>query len=68
MSSMVDRKELLFRIGVLAAIALTATVAALALEAYFGRIELFAALGQGLAMVGAATFGLWLLRRANGRH
>jgi|RhiMetStandDraft_4_1073278.scaffolds.fasta_scaffold592667_1 hypothetical protein len=63
---MLDRKELIFRIGVLAAIALTATVLALAVENYFGGSALFAALGQGLAMLGAVTFALWLLRRSNG--
>jgi hypothetical protein len=38
---MLDRKELIFRIGVLAAIALTATVVALAVENYFGGSALF---------------------------
>jgi hypothetical protein len=66
--SMVGRTELLFRIGVLAAIALTATVVALALEAYFDRVEVCALLGQGFAIIAAATFALWLLRRTNGRH
>jgi hypothetical protein len=65
---MVGRTELLFRIGVLAAIALTATVVALALEAYFDRVEVCALLGQGFAIIAAATFALWLLRRTNGRH
>jgi hypothetical protein len=68
MRCMADRKELLFTIGMLAAIALGATVAALALEAYYGPSVLFAALGQGLAVLGALAFGLWLLRRTNGRH
>ena len=65
---MADRSQLLFTIGVLAAIALGATVVAFALERYFGPSALFAALGQGLAVLGAPTFALWLLRRTNGRH
>jgi hypothetical protein len=52
----------------LAAIALGATVVAFALERYFGPSPLFAALGQGLAVLGALAFALWLLRRTNGRH
>jgi hypothetical protein len=68
MRCMSDRKELLFTIGMLAAIALGATVAAFALKAYYGPSALFAALGQGLAVLGALTFALWLLRRTNGRH
>jgi hypothetical protein len=52
---------------VLAAIALTATAVALALASYFGRSALFAAIGQGLAIVGADS-PLWLVRRTNGRH
>jgi hypothetical protein len=67
MRCMADRKKLLFTIGMLAAIALGATVA-FALETYYGPSELFAALGQGLAVLGALTFALWFLRRANGRH
>jgi hypothetical protein len=65
---MMGRRELFFRIGVLAAIALTSTAVALALEDYFRRLEVFAALGQGLAIFAAATFALWLLRRNNGRR
>jgi len=48
---MIDRKELIFRMWALAAIALAATVVALALENYFGRTEIFAALGEGLAIL-----------------
>jgi hypothetical protein len=68
MRCMADRKELLFTIGMLAAIALGATVVAFALETYYAPSALFAALGQGLAVLGALTFALRLLRRTNGRH
>jgi hypothetical protein len=65
---MADRAELLFTIGVLAAIAIGATIVAVALERYFGPNPFFAALGQGLAVLGALAFALWLLGRINGRH
>jgi hypothetical protein len=63
MSSMADKTDLFFTIGVLAAIALGATVVAFALETYYGPSALFAALGQGLAVLGALIFALWLLKR-----
>lgn len=44
---MLDRKELIFRMRVLAAIPLAATVVALAFENYFGPSTFFAAVGQG---------------------
>ncbi len=66
MHCMADRKELLFTM--LAAIALGATVVAFSLETYYGPSALFAPLGQGLAVLGALTFALWLLTRTNGRH
>jgi hypothetical protein len=61
-------KEWLFRLEMLVAIALAATVIALLFEAYYGHRALFAALGQGLAILGAVIFALWLLRRSNGRR
>jgi hypothetical protein len=63
---MASWREWLFRLGVLVAIALAATVIALWLQAYYGHSALFAALGQVLAILGAVTFALWLLRRPNG--
>jgi L-asparagine transporter-like permease len=65
---MADWKEWLFRLGVLVAIALAATVIALLFQTYYGHRELFAALGQVLAIFGAVIFALWLLRRSNGRR
>jgi hypothetical protein len=58
----------MFRLGVLVAIALAATVISLWLQAYYGQSALLAALGQGLAMLGAVIFALWLLRRPHGRR
>ena len=49
---MIDRKELIFRMWALAAIALAATVVALALENYFGRTEIFAAWVRDLRSCG----------------
>jgi hypothetical protein len=49
-------KEWLFRLGVLVAIALAATVIALLFQTNYGHRELFAALGQGLAIFGAVIF------------
>jgi uncharacterized membrane protein len=61
---MQDRKELAFRIGMLVAIALTATVVAFALEDYFGSSAVFIALGHGLAVFGAIVFALKRLTTA----
>lgn len=47
-------------VGVLVIIALAATVVALSLQMYFGRLPLLALLGQLLAVFGAAGFALWL--------
>jgi hypothetical protein len=68
MSFVADWKEGLFRLGVVAAIALAATMIALSLQAYYDHRALFAALGQGLAALGAVIFALWLLRRSNGHR
>ena len=51
-----------FRIGMLVAIALTATVVAFALEDYFGSSAVFIALG--LAVFGAIVFALKRLTTA----
>jgi hypothetical protein len=48
---------------VLAVIALAATVIALALQTYFGRLAPLVALGQVLAALGAALFALWLRKQ-----
>jgi len=50
-------------VGVLVIIALAATVVALSLQMYFGRLPLLALLGQLLAVFGAAGFALWLNNR-----
>jgi len=62
--SMQDRKDLAFRIGMLVAIALTATVVAFALEDYFASSAVFIALGHGLAVFGAIVFALKRLTTA----
>ena len=59
---------MLFTLGVLISIAITATLIALWLESLYGHVPIFAALGQGLAVVGAAVFAWWLLRGRNGRQ
>jgi len=51
-------------VGVLAVVALAATVIALALQTYFGRLPVLALFGQVLAAAGAAAYALWL----NGRR
>ena len=49
-----------FVLGVLIAIALVATLVSLMLGSIFGDDPMFVALGQTLAIVGAATFAWWL--------
>jgi hypothetical protein len=49
--------------GVLVIIARLATVVALGSRAYFGRLPLFALLGQVVTATGAAPFAPWLKRR-----
>jgi hypothetical protein len=51
-------------VGVLAVVALAATVIVLALQTYFGRLPVLALFGQVLAATGAAAYALWL----NGRR
>ena len=51
-----------FIIGVLIAIALSATVISITLGDIFGEAPLFVALGQCLAIIGAAAFAWWLAR------
>jgi hypothetical protein len=51
-----------FMLGVLTAIALVATLLSLTLGSIFGDNPMFVALGQTLAIVGAATFAWWLGR------
>jgi hypothetical protein len=48
-----------FVLGVLIAIALVATLVSLMLGSVFGDDPMFVALGQTLAIVGAATFAWW---------
>jgi hypothetical protein len=48
-----------FVLGVLIAIALVATLVSLELGSIFGDDPMFGALGQTLAIVGAATFAWW---------
>ena len=54
-------------LGVLISIALIATLLALVLEDLYGHVQMFAALGQSVAIIGAAFFAWWLLRHGNGR-
>jgi uncharacterized membrane protein len=61
-------KEWVFVVGVLIAIALTATLTALWLENLYDHRALFAVLGQALAVLGTAIFAFWLLRPPNGRR
>ena len=49
-----------FVLGVLIAIALVATLMSLMLGSIFGDDLMFVALGQTLAIAGAATFAWWL--------
>ena len=51
-----------FIFGVLIAISLLATVISITLGDIFGEVPLFVALGQCLAILGAATFAWWLAR------
>jgi hypothetical protein len=51
-----------FVLGVLIAIALVATLVSLTLRSIFGDDLMFVALGQTLAIVGAAAFAWWLGR------
>jgi hypothetical protein len=50
-------------IGALLAIALAATLTAGSLEAMFDYREIFSALGETLAILGAAAFGSWIVSR-----
>ena len=54
-----------FVLGVLIAIALVLTLVSLMLGSIFGINPMFAALGQTLAIVGAATFAWWLGRNVD---
>jgi len=65
---MLDRERLFFSIGMLAAIALSATVVALSLQLYFGRGAIVAGIRQGLAALGGLVFAVWFLGRSNGRR
>ena len=56
-----------FILGVLISVALIATLLALVLEDFYGHVQMFAALGQSVAVMGAAFFAWWLLRHGNGR-
>ena len=60
---MVRNRTMLPVIGVLVIIALAATVVALALQTYFGRLPLLVGFGQALAATGATAFALWLKGR-----
>jgi hypothetical protein len=51
-----------FIIGALIAIALAATLIATTLERIFDHREFFAALGETVAIIAAATFAWWILR------
>jgi hypothetical protein len=51
-----------FVLGALIAIALAATLVSLILASFFGDNPMFVALGQTLAILGAATFAWWLGR------
>jgi hypothetical protein len=51
-----------FILGVLIAIGLSATSVAIMLENKFGDQPMFVALGQLLAILGAATFAWWVAR------
>jgi hypothetical protein len=57
-----------FILGVLISIALIATLLAVLLEDFYGHVQMFASLGQSLAVIGAAVFAWWLLRSRNGRR
>jgi hypothetical protein len=57
-----------FILGVLISIALIATLLAVLLEDFYGHVQMFAALGQSLAVIGAAVFAWCLLRSRNGRR
>jgi hypothetical protein len=50
-------------VGGLVIIALAATVIALSLQMYFGRLPLLVLLGQLISAFGAAGFALWLKNR-----
>jgi hypothetical protein len=49
--------------AILAAVALTSTIIAISLHAYFGRTPLLALVGQILAAIGAGGYALWLVRK-----
>jgi hypothetical protein len=53
-----------FILGVLIAIGLSATLVAVSLANFFGEAPIFVALGQSLAILGAAAFAWWLARVA----
>jgi hypothetical protein len=57
---MVRNRNALQMIGVLAVVALAATVVALGLQRYFGRLPVLVLFGQVLAVTGAAAYALWL--------
>ena len=60
---MLQSGKMFFFVGTLIAIALAATVTALALQRYFGRSASFAAIGILLAAAGGASFALWVKNR-----
>jgi hypothetical protein len=57
-----------FILGVLISVALIATLLTVLLQHFYGHVQMFAALGQSLAVIGAAVFAWWLLRSRNGRR
>ena len=57
---MLRNRNVLQMIGILAVVALAATVIALGLQRYFGRLPVLVLFGQLLAVTGAAAYALWL--------
>jgi hypothetical protein len=49
-----------FVVGMLIAIGLSATLVSLTLANFFGDAPIFVAVGQSLAILGAAAFAWWL--------
>jgi hypothetical protein len=59
---------MMFTGGMLLAVAIMATVIALSLQSFYGHAPIFAALGQMLAILGAAVFAWWIVRCQNGHR
>jgi hypothetical protein len=53
-----------FVAGVLIAIGLSATLISLTLANLFGEAPIFVALGQSVAILGAAAFAWWLIKNS----